>query len=508
MRTKLLLYKIIFLLSFTIFFSSGHIENPDTHLRLTQARCWVDNGSIEVEKGFGELSHGNIAINKEGKQFSVYNPGQIIVFIPIYFISKYIVSDPVDTYYTSAFIASFLGYLVFGVIIIIFWELGGKLELPKRQVLITTLIFAFTSYCFAHAQDSYEQIYEALFLLLCILFLLKKDLSEISIILAAVSLGIGLIFRTTIIIAVPGILWLITRTREKVLFLFTLLPFIFLLLYYNFFRFGNPFETGYSLAWYQSFGKTSATSFTLVNIPKHSVALLFSFGKGLLWFSPSLILVCWSIKNFWRHQRKLSVSLYIISICYIGFYAANFAWHGSAWNWGPRYIIPIVPLLYLNLFYLSGLKRKLGAAVCLLSFSVQILAISTFYKRDLIKILISKGDIFWTDNYFFNPSYSPIKGQIVSLYDVTKSISSPGPKSTYLFRGPWKNEGRPASQQTMLNNSIDLNTYNFWWVRELYMTGPILKKIFTLFLALLASLVLIILLKNLWKQANRNETML
>ena len=72
----------------SILFSSGQIENPDTHLRLTQTRIVLDDNNFGLPDDVGEDSHGNISINKDGKRFMVYNPGQTIIFIPIYYIAN------------------------------------------------------------------------------------------------------------------------------------------------------------------------------------------------------------------------------------------------------------------------------------------------------------------------------------------------------------------------------------------------------------------------------------
>jgi len=474
-------------------------------LRLTQARFFVENGSIEIKKGFGEASHGNLALNKSGKKFSVYNPGQILVFIPIYYLTHIFEKDTGDAYYTSAFISSFLGYLIFGIIIVLFWKFGEHLNIFEKKRFLITILFAFTSYCFAHAQDSYEHIYEALFLFLTVLLLLPKTISKKMVLLAAISLGFGLLFRTSIILAIPGILLLFNKRYYIILFLSSLLPFFLILLYYNYARFSDPFENGYAIAWLNAFGKTPENSFNLRYIPKNITGLLFSTGKGLLLFSPSLILIFWSLKHFWKSQLRLFASIALICIVYITFYAANFAWHGSAWNWGPRYIIPIVPLLYLALFYIPTSKKKLIIAIGIISFVVQIIAITTFYKRNLIEVQMQEGDIFWKDQYFFSPKYSPIKGQVISFIEVTRSMGSSEPKELFLPGGPWRNENRPASQQTMLKNSIDLSVYNFWWVRMLYITKKWWVILLTLTIATGTMITLINLIILLWNQIKKNE---
>ena len=62
------LYVFLFFgLVLSILFSSGQIENPDTHLRLTQTRIILDDNKFGLPDDVGEDSHGNISINKDGK---------------------------------------------------------------------------------------------------------------------------------------------------------------------------------------------------------------------------------------------------------------------------------------------------------------------------------------------------------------------------------------------------------------------------------------------------------
>jgi hypothetical protein len=73
----------LFGLILSILFSSGQIENPDTHLRLTQTRHLLQGGGFGLENDVGEDMHGNIAINEHGQRHMVYNPGQSLVFVTL-----------------------------------------------------------------------------------------------------------------------------------------------------------------------------------------------------------------------------------------------------------------------------------------------------------------------------------------------------------------------------------------------------------------------------------------
>ncbi|WP_139921392.1 hypothetical protein [Hymenobacter sp. DG01] len=495
-----MLQRILFVLSLALLFSSGHIENPDSHLRLTQARLLVESGALEIPHGYGDVTHGNIAVTAAGKQYSVYNPGQVLLFAPFYWLAQSI-SSPWHPYYVAAFLCSFLGYVAFGCTVLVFWDIGKKLRVSEWNRIVATLLFAGTSYCFAHAQDSYEHIYEALCVLLAVRLLLPATPRYQPVVQAALVIGCGLLFRTSLAIVLPGLLLLVPTWRQRLLFVVALLPFGAALLGYNYLRFGDPLQNGYASAWALAFHQTAQSSFKLSTLPLHLAGLLFSSAKGIFLFSPSLILVFLSCRAFWQHQRRLCLCILLITGAYLGLYATNFAWHGSAWNWGPRYIVAAVPLLYLALFYLPHQRYRqwiwtVGAA----SLLVQLLAITTFHKRTLVKTFLAEGDIFWTDAYFFHPRYSPIKGQVISLYEVTSSTLDFSHKELFLPEGAWRNEARPVSSQVMLQNSIDFTAYNFWWVRLLYLKVPVIVKLLGTGAALYAFLTLFGQFTRLWSR--------
>jgi hypothetical protein len=105
------------------------------------------------------------------------------------------------------------------------------------------------------------------------------------------------------------------------------------LLYFNFIRFGSLSETGYSQEmlfrepWVGAFG------------------LLFSPGRGLFIYAPFLLLLFWGLRPAWRRLPRLYFWL-IVTLClsYWLFYGSWYAW-GGAWGWGPRFLLPILPLL-------------------------------------------------------------------------------------------------------------------------------------------------------------------
>jgi len=121
-----------------------------------------------------------------------------------------------------------------------------------------------------------------------------------------------------------------------------------LLGYYNYFRFGNPLETGRGVdpSAVMQFGYGVFTS------PIQGIyGLVFSSNKGLLLFSPVVVvaLLAWPRLN--RLHPFLSRVLVAAIAFRIVFIASRSDWHGG-FSLGPRYLLMLLPYLCLPLVLL------------------------------------------------------------------------------------------------------------------------------------------------------------
>lgn len=117
-------------------------------------------------------------------------------------------------------------------------------------------------------------------------------------------------------------------------FLASAVPFICLFLD-NAFHSGSPFRTGYP-------EKEMVFS---TNVLQGVAGLLVSPARGLLLYSPIVLLGCWGIYLAWRKWewpliRCLSLACAAVTV----FYARYEGWPGG-WCFGPRYLTEITPLL-------------------------------------------------------------------------------------------------------------------------------------------------------------------
>jgi hypothetical protein len=463
----------------SILFSSGQIENPDTHLRLTQTRIFLETFQFGLPRDVGEDLHGNIAINQSGQRFMVYNPGQSLFFIPIYFIANLISGSEGECYYRAAFIVSFINFFIHALCSLILFRIAQSLGASLHKSYFVAFVFCFTSYSFSFAQSTFEHHFEMLFILLGYYFIISNNKNKV--LFAGIAITFGLIFRSTVILAVPGILFLADNYKQRLLFILSIIPGIMFVLIYNYYRFGNLIESGYSIAWHLAHNE-NIIFWSLNRVPESLFGFLFSPAKGLLIFSPTIILSLWGIKRFWIKYRKFAISIIAISAFYLFLYSMNFAWHGSIWSFGPRYILPIIPLLYLPIIEVN--IKKWIYPILLAATLGQVLLISVNYKRDLLEQYIRYNGIDDYE-YIYGLGNIPYVFQLKQLQIILpKNVS--GKLENYFPDSAWKKEIRTSSGRDDLNYSIENNSVNFWWVRTFQWKTTIYEKVSAIFFLMLA----------------------
>ncbi len=197
-----------------------------------------------------------------------------------------------------------------------------------------------------------------------------------------------------------------------ILFSLPLLGWLLVILWWNWARFGTPFETGYG---------SEAESF---NTPlfKGLYGLLFSPGKSIFLYNPVLIPALAGFPALW--QRRFGPGLIFLTggvvLVYLSGYSLWHDWHGGG-VWGPRFLLPILPFLLLGAASLLELLTRLNflfrgvnllplaltflfTLSLILSLIVQLLSVVISYQ---IYATLYKDEIVFR-NMVFNPPDSPI----------------------------------------------------------------------------------------------------
>jgi len=250
---------------------------------------------------------------------------------------------------------------------------------------------------------------------------------------------------------------------------------------YNAARFGNPFESGYG-------AQASAAAFStpiLVGL----YGLLVSSGKGVLWFAPAVWLAPRGWAEMARHRQHSGGARH-------GPAARNAAWAAVAtcaaalvqfgtfehWagdgSWGPRYLVPLLPLAFLGVAFALGAatraRRRLAWALGVAGLFVTIGGVGIHYGAEMRAVgdypyTLPLGDPRFMESSHFNPRFSPIAVHWMMLADNAAMhlrgdlpvLGGGGPPDPRL--------GIPAADQQALLRAIDV-----WWLYARYAGLPAL----------------------------------
>jgi hypothetical protein len=96
------------------------------------------------------------------------------------------------------------------------------------------------------------------------------------------------------------------------------------------------------------------------------LSILFSFGKGLVFYCPGLLLTWWVWKlSLDQVERKMLILWFLIVLGLILAYASWWSWYGG-WFWGPRFFLfASVPATWILAKLVYSRYQSLGISVIL-----------------------------------------------------------------------------------------------------------------------------------------------
>lgn len=149
---------------------------------------------------------------------------------------------------------------------------------------------------------------------------------------------------------------------------------------WNAWRFGDPLQFGYDWTELLRPGERPRP-FLLTEAPRGLVGLLLTPGKSLLLFAPPLLLALARAPALWRAHRGAALAALGSGATALLFFASYFYWEGG-YAFGPRHLLPVVPLLLLPLAVGPAPRRAALAAVVVVGVSVQALGATVSFMED------------------------------------------------------------------------------------------------------------------------------
>jgi len=193
--------------------------------------------------------------------------------------------------------------------------------------------------------------------------------------LAGTMIGLGLLMKPFfILVAVPLGLMMLAEKKTRALALFALpqAACILVILWMNYWMFGSPWRV--------------PQPFQIGSFFKGASGLLFDARHGCLNSAPALLVALVAWPAFMRAHRREALMLGGGVLLYFLFISMFHTWHGG-YCYGPRYLVPVLPLLFVALVSLPASRawreawaRWLLGAVCVLSVAVNFVAANPYWN--------------------------------------------------------------------------------------------------------------------------------
>ena len=295
-----------------------------------------------------------------GSPYSRYGLGHPLAELPLLAIGlavQQLTGGPDSIRY---FFVLMLDPIISALGVILLFLCARRMFGSERLAIALALIYGFATFALPYAAQSWSEPLVATTMLLAFYAMLRVFAPQEShphmwLMVAGFALGYMLFTREeyALAAAIFGLWWLLregaalrqagisgratlTLVGEGLRLAVPMLGFLMLNLGYNFVRSGSLFGGGYA-----NLGIT-------FDYPWFAgvYGLLISSGKGLLWFAPPLIACLWAIGRLWRSYRWEGTLIGALFSAGLLFYASYPLWQGGA-SWGPRFLLPYLPLLML-----------------------------------------------------------------------------------------------------------------------------------------------------------------
>ena len=387
----------IFLICFLVYFFSakGYLEVLDTSYSLQTAESMVTRGDLSIQHQYGFAMQG-----PNGLSYSKYGIG-----LPLYFVPWVLAGHGLSAWTglpeseITGFLISFANIPVALLTLLVFIKLLQFFKIGQKNSYLITIALGLGTLVWVYAVSDFSEQLQMLLLLVAVYGVLKGTPKALT--FAGVGFGLLILVKLIHVVLLPAFgLYLLLKPGEVLLqrvirvlwFSWPIWLTIIILAAFNAYRFGNLLESGYG---------TESSEFYPSQMRYSIPELLISFNKGLLVFSPVLIL---SLLGWWRFFRQYAweasffMTLVLMNLLFMGSW---WAWNGG-WCWGPRLLVPLIPLWLLPLaFWLHSILRlRIAMLVIIVSIVAQLPGV--LIKMQQVPAI--KDRVYTVKEYPFAPS--------------------------------------------------------------------------------------------------------
>ncbi len=441
----------VFILFLTLFAATtaGHIYTVDSYLNYLVTVSVGERGTLEIPRFMMTVE------GLGGRHYNKLGVGLSVVGVPLFWLGsavekaapgaaafraysnefvmphegREIITEPQNLVRVGEqegarlFFTLLTNAVISAALCLVFWLLLRDFGLSERGALWGTALLAFATPLWIYSRDFFSEPLFALCLMGNFYFLKdgagSADDPEMRkrIKLAGVLASLGILSRASFI-PIIGIfaayVVLASGERRRGLgaagkYLLICIPGLVVFGALNAVRFGSPLLTGYHTAFDGGFS---------VPLLKGLSRNLLSPYRSLFLYAPATLTVFLGGYTFARRYGKQFWLLAAIAVYVFVVYSKWWAWHGG-WCWGPRFLVPVIPLLLLPGLVSVPLKGKwlsvVTIALGLGGFMVQLGGLLINYTSAYdYWIRIRKLDWAETDIHLFSPVTAHLRSLVAT----------------------------------------------------------------------------------------------
>ncbi|MBK5296517.1 MAG: glycosyltransferase family 39 protein [Vicinamibacteria bacterium] len=367
---------------FYVFTAGGSLTTTDAVVTYELTRQMVDHGSIALPGNMlGSEAHRGV----DGRYYSPFGIAQSVVNVPFLLAARGLERlglriGPSDTLEKAA--VAMGNTLVMATTIWVVYLFGWRLADSVHAGLTTALLAGLATPLWPYSKFGFNAPLSALFLTAAVFSAWRatRD-SAPSAMWTGFWVSLALLTRhELVLVAVPilAYFWMSARTRSEFLrhaamLVAGLLPALVGWLSYNAWRFGHPLDAGYMRDSVPGFGSSPLEGL---------YGLLLSPSTSLIAYCPLALAGGLGLVALWKRDRALAALLGGSIGVLLLFYAQLSNWMGGR-SYGPRYLVPALPLLCVGLAPLLAQRRRPGwlAVLAVASLIIQFPGVLVDYAK-------------------------------------------------------------------------------------------------------------------------------
>jgi 4-amino-4-deoxy-L-arabinose transferase-like glycosyltransferase len=361
-------------LSFYLIFSAGHIQTIDVQQSVAVSQHLLSQGKVWIT-GFPLTPGGGAVTGHGGRAYAAHDIGLALIFLPVSaLLNWHVISAP-----TAELLYTFVNPVFGAMLVTVFYRFCERLTGRAASALAAAVVLAVGTMVLPYAHLAFDAVPTAFFVLAACYFAWCGQLSRQpwAFLAGGSSAAAAVLLRLDSLIVIGALsAWVviagIRRGHGSVMHLVgwfaPLAAAAAVTAWYNIVRFGSWANNGHAHD-----PATAAGTHLL-----HGLAgELASPGKGLLFYSPPVVLALVGWRGLYRRDRWLALTIIGGFGVYLLYVSRLTNWSGAE-AWGPRFLVPMLPLIMLPICLtfagaarMSAVRRSLVLLVCVAGLAVQ-----------------------------------------------------------------------------------------------------------------------------------------